>query len=61
MVDMGFTQYGGPEVLTHSDIDVPTPASGEVRIQVKAIALNRAESMWCSGAYVGPAHRVFSG
>ena len=31
---IGFTQYGGPEFLTYSDIDVPTPASGEVRIQV---------------------------
>jgi hypothetical protein len=30
MVDMGFTQYGGSEVLTCSDIDVPTPASGVI-------------------------------
>jgi NADPH:quinone reductase-like Zn-dependent oxidoreductase len=51
---IGFTQYGGPDVLTYSDIDVPAPASNEVRIQVKAIGLNRAESMWRSGAYVEP-------
>ncbi|MHC8380842.1 alcohol dehydrogenase catalytic domain-containing protein [Pseudomonas sp. LB3P14] len=53
---IGFTQYGGPQVLTYSDIDVPAQASDEVRIQVKAIVLIRAESMWRNGAYVEPVH-----
>jgi NADPH:quinone reductase-like Zn-dependent oxidoreductase len=49
---VGFTQYGGPEVLTISDIVVPAPAAHEVQIAVKAIGLNRAESMWRTGIYV---------
>jgi len=53
---IGFTQYGGPEVLTYTDTDVPAPSDNEVRIQVKAIGLNRAESMWRKGAYVEPVH-----
>lgn len=39
-----FAIPGGPEVLTYKDVDVPAPAAGEVRIRVKAIGLNRAES-----------------
>ncbi|WP_295989977.1 zinc-dependent alcohol dehydrogenase family protein [Rugamonas sp.] len=46
------TTPGGPEVLTYKDIDVAAPAAGEVRIRVKAIGLNRAESMWRSGEYI---------
>lgn len=51
---VGFTEYGGPEVLTISDVDVPAPAAHEVQISVKAIGLNRAESMWRTGVYVEP-------
>lgn len=51
-----FAQYGGPEVLQIEDIDVPAPAVREVRIAVKAIGLNRAESMWRKGVYVEPVH-----
>src|SRR5471030_2777561 len=47
-----FTAPGGPEVLTYKDIDVAVPAAGEVRIRVKAIGLNRAESMWRTGEYI---------
>jgi NADPH:quinone reductase-like Zn-dependent oxidoreductase len=53
---VGFTQYGGPEVLTFSDVVVPAPAPREVQIAVKAIGLNRAESMWRTGVYVEPVH-----
>ncbi|MGP8434989.1 zinc-dependent alcohol dehydrogenase family protein [Paraburkholderia fungorum] len=49
-----FSEYGGPEVLEIRDIDVPQPGPTEVRIRVKAIGLNRAESMWRSGNYVEP-------
>ncbi|WP_334108601.1 zinc-dependent alcohol dehydrogenase family protein [Methylobacillus sp.] len=50
-----FDQVGGPEVLKVVDVPVRTPNAGEVRINVKAIGLNRAESMFRSGAYVvGP-------
>jgi NADPH:quinone reductase-like Zn-dependent oxidoreductase len=35
-----------PEVLEFKDIQIPAPADNEVRIKVKAIGLNRAESIW---------------
>lgn len=47
-----FTRYGAPDVLEFKDIQVPAPAADEVRITVKAIGLNRAESMWRKGEYV---------
>lgn len=51
---IGFTQYGGPEVLQYQTIETPVPGAGEVRIGVRAIGLNRAESMWRTGEYVEP-------
>lgn len=47
-----FHKNGGPEVLQIDNIEVPAPASGEVRIKVKALGLNRAESMYRSGLYL---------
>jgi NADPH:quinone reductase-like Zn-dependent oxidoreductase len=47
-----FHQTGGPEVLKIENVDVPQPANNEVRIQVKAIGLNRAESMFRQGQYL---------
>jgi NADPH:quinone reductase-like Zn-dependent oxidoreductase len=47
-----FHQVGGPEVLKIDEIDVPPPKKGEVQINVKAIGLNRAESMFRSGQYL---------
>ncbi|AJK49820.1 zinc-dependent alcohol dehydrogenase family protein [Burkholderia plantarii] len=49
-----FSEYGGPDVLQIVDVALPEPAADEVRIAVKAIGLNRAESMWRSGRYVEP-------
>jgi NADPH:quinone reductase-like Zn-dependent oxidoreductase len=49
-----FTTYGAPEVLTFKDVPDPQPAAGEIRIRVKAIGLNRAESMWRHGEYIEP-------
>lgn len=49
-----FTSYGAPEVLKFKDIPDPQPAANEVRIRVKAIGLNRAESMWRHGEYIEP-------
>jgi NADPH:quinone reductase-like Zn-dependent oxidoreductase len=46
-----FHHMGGPEVLQIDDVDVRAPASGEVRIKVKALGLNRAEAMYRSGQY----------
>lgn len=47
-----FHKIGGPEVLQIDDVEVPPPGKGEVRIQVKALGLNRAESMFRSGQYL---------
>jgi NADPH:quinone reductase-like Zn-dependent oxidoreductase len=51
---VGFTQYGGPEVLEIMEVDIPAPKQNEIRISVKTIGLNRAESMWRTGVYVEP-------
>src|SRR5882757_1997445 len=47
-----FAQTGGPDVLEFVDIDVPAPGPHEVRIAVKAIGINRADSMWRNDRYV---------
>lgn len=36
-------EHGGPEVLTRERIDVPEPGPGEVRVAVKAVALNHLD------------------
>lgn len=45
-------QNGGPEVLKIDEVDVPPPGAGEIAVQIKALGLNRAESMFRSGQYV---------
>src|SRR5215475_1529454 len=47
-----FHQTGGPEVLQVEDVAVPPPAKGEVQIRIKALGLNRAESMFRRGQYL---------
>jgi len=47
-----FDRVGGPEVLQIVEVDVPAPGPGEVRIAVKALGLNRAESLYRSGSYI---------
>jgi NADPH:quinone reductase-like Zn-dependent oxidoreductase len=47
-----FHRFGGPEVLQIDSLEVPPPGTGEVRINVKALGLNRAESMFRSGQYL---------
>jgi len=47
-----FHQTGGPEVLKVEDVEVRSPASGEVRIRVQAIGLNRAECLFRAGQYL---------
>jgi NADPH:quinone reductase-like Zn-dependent oxidoreductase len=51
-----FTEYGSPDVLRYQTIETPTPAANEVLFRVRAIGLNRAESMWRQGRYVEPVH-----
>lgn len=47
-----FAKTGAPEVLKIVDIQVPAPKRYQVRIRVKALGLNRAESMFRSGQYL---------
>jgi len=47
-------QAGGPEVLEFIDMEVPAPGPHEVRIEVKAIGINRADSMWRNDKYTEP-------
>lgn len=47
-----FNKTGGAEVLQIVEESVPAPASNEVQIQVHAIGLNRAETMYRNGMYL---------
>src|ERR1700753_2058946 len=47
-----FHEYGGPEVLKIEEAPLQQPGTGEVRLQVQAIGLNRAESMFFHNRYV---------
>ena len=47
-----FYRTGGPEVLQIDTVDTLEPGAGEVRIRVKALGLNRAESMFRCGMYL---------
>jgi NADPH:quinone reductase-like Zn-dependent oxidoreductase len=49
-----FAKAGGPEVLEFVNQEVPAPNPAEVRIKVKAIGINRAESMWRNDKYIEP-------
>lgn len=40
-----FAKAGGPDVLQFIETHVPAPGPREVRIKVKAIGINRVESM----------------
>ena len=47
-----FSKAGGPQVLEFIETNVKAPGPHEVRIKVKAIGLNRAESMWRRDQYI---------
>src|SRR5262245_34504835 len=47
-----FHELGGPDVLKVEETVVPPPGQGEVQIAVKALGLNRAESMFRRGEYL---------
>jgi NADPH:quinone reductase-like Zn-dependent oxidoreductase len=49
-----FAKAGGPEVLEFIEMQIPAPGPHEIRIKVKAIGINRAESMWRNDKYVEP-------
>ena len=47
-----FNQVGGPEVLHFEDVPARQPGAGEVLMEVEAVGLNRAESMYYHGMYM---------
>ena len=47
-----FYEKGGPEVLKIEEVEIAPPGPGEVAVAIKAIGINRAESMFRSGPYV---------
>ena len=49
---VNFNKYGGPEVLTIEKVGLAEPAAGEVRVKMKALALNRANSLFREGNYL---------
>jgi len=51
-----FSKTGPADVLKIVDAKIPEPKKSEVRIRVKALGLNRAESMFRSGRYIENPH-----
>lgn len=45
------TQYGGPEVLAIVDETIPDPVDGQVRVSVRAAAVNHYDFKMYSGAF----------
>ncbi|MFD8805271.1 NAD(P)H-quinone oxidoreductase [Streptomyces sp. NPDC059597] len=54
MKAVSIKEPGGPEVLEWTDVEDPTPAAGEVVVDVVASALNRADVMQRWGLYPVP-------
>jgi putative PIG3 family NAD(P)H quinone oxidoreductase len=46
---------GGPEVLELRDVPTPEPSRGEVRVRIRATAVNRADLLQRMGVYPAPA------
>lgn len=47
-------QFGGPEVMQMGEWETPEPGPQEIRVQIKATALNRADTMQRRGVYPPP-------
>jgi NADPH:quinone reductase len=45
---------GGPEVLELRDVPEPSPSRGEVRVRIRATAINRADLLQRAGFYPAP-------
>src|SRR3954447_16055500 len=48
------TRPGGPEVLEQQERPAPEPGLGQIRVRVRASALNRADLMQRMGNYPAP-------
>ncbi|MFC3505385.1 alcohol dehydrogenase catalytic domain-containing protein [Micromonospora krabiensis] len=47
---VGLLRYGGPEVLRLVDVPTPHAGPGEVRVRVRAAAVNPADTLIRAGA-----------
>jgi NADPH2:quinone reductase len=52
---IAITKPGGPEVLVLVERPAPEPSRGEVRVRIRATAINRADLLQRMGAYPAPA------
>jgi NADPH2:quinone reductase len=52
-------KYGGPEVLSYDDVEVATPAPGEIRVKNHACGVNFIDTYFRSGMYPSPAGLPF--
>ncbi|MGI8682300.1 MAG: NAD(P)H-quinone oxidoreductase, partial [Mycobacteriales bacterium] len=46
--------FGGPEVLTWTEVPDPEPGEGEVLVEIAASAVNRADVLQRQGSYPPP-------
>ena len=53
------TEYGGPEVLTVTEVPDPSPGPDEILVRVAHSACNRADTLQRMGAYPDPQRREF--
>jgi NADPH2:quinone reductase len=47
-------KYGGPEVLTYEEVEVPAPGQGQIRIKNHACGVNFIDTYFRSGLYPSP-------
>lgn len=52
---------GGPEVLTHEQIDIPAPGDGQIRIKHHACGVNFIDTYFRSGLYPAPSMPFVAG
>ena len=49
MASVGFTRYGGPEVVEVLDVPVPVPGPGQLRVRLSATTVNPADVQFRAG------------
>jgi NADPH:quinone reductase len=53
-------KFGGPEVLTYEQVDVPAPAAGQLRVKQHAIGVNFTDVYFRKGMYPAPGGLPFT-
>src|ERR1700736_5577245 len=47
-------KFGGPEVLTYEDVQIGSPAAGQIRIEQRACGINYIDTYFRSRLYPAP-------